>query len=233
MSDSLSLFRLQRLDSQIDQIQKRLVQIKRILKDDRRIIQAQKNIERAKGEEKKIRQQLRSIEDRVESQRQKRSLGQAALFSGKIKNPKELQDLEMEAEALTRTIAQLEDQQLDIMLAHEDAEKSLHTAERAFKKLESTLLQENSLLKGEWSNLVDKLEQFKKEKEAVDHAVSASSRLHYEDLRKKKNGIAVTTVIDGSCSICGQTITQADQQRIKTSSSLVYCPSCGRILFIE
>ncbi len=233
MSNSLNLFRLQKIDSQIEKIKIQVSKIEKILNDDRLVGQALKKVEKVKGEEKIIRLQLNKIEHRVEAQRHKQSLSQAALFGGKIKNPKELQDLEMESEALKRNIAQLEDQQLDLMLEHELAEKNLENAERALAQVKEASLQENSLLMGERSSLLKKLERINREKEAVDRAITAPFRMLYDNLREKKNGIAVVAVIDGSCGICGQSITQADQQRIKSSSSLVYCPSCGRILYIE
>ena len=233
MSDSLSLFRLQKLDSQIRQIKLRLAQIEKVLNDDSRIMQAQKIVDSASNEEKKILSQLKKIEDKVEAQRQKRSLGQAALFGGKIKNPKELQDLEMESDALKRSIELLEDQQLILMIEHEGAVEIFQRAKQSLTKVKETVLQENSLLMGEKSSLIEKLKRSIREKDATNHAISESSLALYENLRDKKNGIAVVTVVEGSCGVCGQSITPADQQRIRTSSALVYCPSCGRILFIE
>ena len=102
MSESLNLFRLQKLDTEIDQIRARLEDIERALSDDRRLVLAKKKLEKAQKKAKELRISLNQIEDKVEAQRIKRKTGQNALFSGKIKNPKELQDLQMESEALKR-----------------------------------------------------------------------------------------------------------------------------------
>jgi uncharacterized protein len=125
MSESLNLFRLQKLDTEIDQTRSRLDEIEQSLSDDRRLKLAKRKNEKAQQVLKDARIQLNQIEDKVEAQRIKRKTTQNALFGGKIKNPKELQDLQMESEALKRYITQLEDEQLEAMIAHETAEEDL------------------------------------------------------------------------------------------------------------
>ena len=88
MSESLTLFRLQKLDTEIDQSRSRLEEIERLLSDDRRLMIATKNHEKAQQNLKDARIKLKLIEDKVEALRIKRKNSQNALFSGNIKNPK-------------------------------------------------------------------------------------------------------------------------------------------------
>lgn len=231
MSESLNLFRLQKLDSKIDQINKRLKVIEQILSDDRQVMMAQKKHEKAQADEKEKRIMLRQIEDKVEAQRIKRKKTQTALFSGNVKNPKELQDLQMESEALKRYISQLEDEQLEAMIAHETAEENLKNAEQNLKDVKGTSVEENATLVGEQSNLEEEYQKLLREREAVVQAISANTKAMYNQLREKKRGTAVATVSDGGCSICGQSLTPADLQSIRSSTRLVFCPSCARILY--
>ena len=231
MSEALNLFRLQKLDSLIDKAEVRLVEIKKALSDDRRVKRAEKNLEQSKEILKKIRIKLHMIEDKVEAQRIKRKTDQASLFSGKIKNPKALQDLQMESEALKRYINQLEDEQLEIMIEYEEAEKAEIQAEKDLKQAKGTAVQENAALAGEKIKLEDELKTMLREKEAVLQAISPQSLKLYNQLRKTKRGVAVAGVYEGSCNICGQALTPADQQSIRSSTNIVFCPSCGRILF--
>ncbi|MBW6466248.1 MAG: hypothetical protein K0B06_07085 [Brevefilum sp.] len=233
MSESLNLFRLQKLDSRIDHIKTRLVQIDRALSDDRRIILATKKLEKAKEEAKKLRIELNQIEDKVEAQRIKRKTTQHSLFSGKIKNPKELQDLQRDSEALKRYIVQLEDEQLEVMIAYETAEGNLDQAQQTLDRAKGSAIEDNAALLGEQSKLKDELERLTREKEAVNQSIPQVSQSLYQKLREKKQGTAVVTVVDGGCGICGQSITPADRQLIRSSTTLVFCPSCGRILYEE
>lgn len=231
MSDSLTLFRVQNLDSKIDQIKTRLAAIEKILGDNQDIIDATKKLEKAEAQSKKIRIQLHQIMDKVEAQRIKRKTTQTALFSGRIKNPKELEDLQMESEALKRYIAQLEDEQLEMMIANEEAENAENQARKNLEDVKSHSIEQNAALLGERSKLENDMERFLREKEAVLPAIPPQSLKLYNKLRQTKRGLAVATVTDGGCSICGQALTPADLQSIRSSGKLIFCPSCGRILY--
>lgn len=231
MSQSLNLFRLQKLDTTIDNINIRLTEIDQKLSDDRRVEHAENILSKVQVEAKNARIELSKIEDKVEALRIKRKTSQAALFGGKIKNPKELQDLQMESDALKRYITQLEDEQLEAMIIHEGAEQAEKQAVTDLKNATGNSAEANAELLGERTKLKEDLNRLLREKEAVLQAIPKESMALYQRLRKTKRGAAVVSVSDGGCSICGQALTPADQQSIRASNSLVFCPSCGRILF--
>jgi predicted nucleic acid-binding Zn-ribbon protein len=233
MSEALNLFRLQKLDTQIDKITVNLDGIERVLNDDRRVKRAKKVLEKAETEAKQKRIELNQIEDKVEAQRIKHNTTQASLFSGKITNPKELQDLQMESEALKRYITQLEDEQLEVMIAHETAVEAQETAHKDLEQTRGTVAEEHASLRGDRTRLTEEMERLSIEKNAVLQSISTETLSLYNKLRKEKRGIAVATVSDGSCSVCGQALTPADLQAIRTSADFVFCPSCGRIVYGE
>lgn len=231
MSEALNLYRLQKLDTRIDKTKSRLNEIEKTLSDDSRIKRAEKVFKIAKDNAKQIRINLHMIEDKVEAQRIKRKTDQASMFSGKIKNPKALQDLQMESEALKRYISQLEDEQLEVMIEYEEAEKKEKQAEKNLRQAKGTAIEENAALAGEKLKLEDELKTLLREKEAVLQSISPQSLNLYNRLRKSKRGIAVVDISEDSCGICGQALTPSDLQSIRSANTLVFCPSCGRILF--
>jgi predicted nucleic acid-binding Zn-ribbon protein len=231
MSESLNLFRLQNLDTQIDKITMRLEEIDQLLSDNQRVRLAENNLEKARAAAKRKRIELQQIEGKVEAKRIKRKTTQASLYSGKIKNPKELQDLQMESEALKKYIAELEDEQLEAMIASELAEKTEKQAEKALQQAKGNTIEEKAELKGEKNKLQDNLERLLREKEAVLQSISPKALKLYNNLRKKKRGIAVAVVSEGGCSVCGQALPPGDLQAVRAASKLLFCPSCGRILF--
>jgi hypothetical protein len=231
MNDALTLYRLQELDTQIDNAKARLAEIDKALSDDSRVRAAQKQLEKAEAQAKEIRIALHQIEDKAESQRIKRKTTQASLFSGKIKNPKELQDLQMESEALKRYIATLEDEQLEAMIANETAEKAVSDAQKALNEAKARAAEENASLLGEKVKLDEDLPRLQAEKKAVLPSVSQATLEQYQRLRKTKRGLAVAAVTDGGCSLCGHSLTPAELQTIRGGSKVVTCPSCGRILY--
>jgi len=233
MSEALNLYRLQNIDTQIHQITARLGEIDKKLSDDSRVNRAQNFLEKAQSQARQKRIELKQIEDKVEAQRIKRKTTQAALFGGKIKNPKELQDLQMESEALKRYISQLEDEQLDAMIANEEAENAEKHAVQALKQINGTVAEENASMLGEKKKLETDLERLTRERDAVLQSVSTKALNLYQKLLKSKHGVAVAAVTEGGCSICGQSLTPSDLQSIRASNRFVFCPTCGRILFAE
>ena len=231
MSETLNLYRLQKLDTQIDQIESRLAEINQALSDDRRVRKAQITLKKTKDAAQNAKSALRQIENQVGDTRLKRKTTQASLFSGKIKNPKNLQDLQMETEALARYIAKLEDQQLEAMLASEAADEAEADADKALLQAKGTAAEENASLLGEKTGLEENLNKALREKDAVLQSVKETNLVLYQKLRTSKRGTAVATISDDGCSICGQALTPADIQAVRSGSSLIFCPSCGRILY--
>ncbi|NJN82658.1 MAG: hypothetical protein HC802_10565 [Caldilineaceae bacterium] len=53
----------------------------------------------------------------------------------------------------------------------------------------------------------------------------------YEDLRRRKNGVAVTLIQMDTCGACHMQIPTGVVSSVRSSKNvLVTCPSCGRIL---
>jgi len=231
MSESLDLFRLQKLDTRIDEIDRRLKEIDLALNDNQRVKRAQKKYKSAQNKAKEIRIKLHLIEDKVEAQKLKRKTTQNVLFSGKVKNPKELEDLQMESDALKRYIARLEDEQLEAMIENEAAEEAENEARKNLEQAKGTTAEENAELLGEQDKLEKDLDRLILEKKAVLGSIPPGNLSLYKKLRKAKHGTAVAAVSDGGCSVCGQALTPADLQAVRASNALVYCPSCGRILY--
>ena len=70
----------------------------------------------------KAQQALRTIEEQGKEMRIKLETGNAKLYGGRITNPKELQDIQLDVAASKKRLATLEDKQLAAMIALEEAE---------------------------------------------------------------------------------------------------------------
>jgi predicted nucleic acid-binding Zn-ribbon protein len=231
MSLSLGLYRLQQVDLQIDQIKARLDAIRQTLENDRELRQARENFEAARQVQFQKEHALREAEAATREQRLKIEQTEARLYSGLVKNPKELQDLQNEAAALKRHLVTLEERELEAMIEAEQAEEGL---QQAGKLLEETQLRRGEHLQqlvAEQNALEKKLEQLSAERLATRSALTAELLNTYESLRQQRRGVAVAQVSDNSCAACGATLTAALQQAARSTSQLAHCPTCGRILF--
>lgn len=129
MNPTLSLYRLQLIDSQIDHVQAQLQTLQKQLEDDLTIRQASEQAQIAEKNHLTSGQILRQAEAAVQAQRIKIEQTEASLYGGNVHNPKELQDLQNDVMSLKRHLDTLEDALLESMLAQEEAEKSNESAQ--------------------------------------------------------------------------------------------------------
>jgi predicted nucleic acid-binding Zn-ribbon protein len=155
MNQAFHLARLQKIDTQIDQFSLRLKEIERLLNENALVQEAERNLKEADLALKKAGQQLRIAEDAVNAQRIKIETNESSLYAGKIHNPKELQDLQNDIASLKRYLATLEDQQLEAMMAHEEAEANVSQKSAALSKVQGEFISKSADLTGEKTKLND------------------------------------------------------------------------------
>ena len=231
MSQSSNLYRLQQLDTQLDQVLNRINEINKILTQDLDLIQAQHNFEVASRMLDEEQTRYRKAEKDVADLKIKIEQTEAKLYGGKIRNPKELQDLEHELAALKRYLITLEDRELEIMVSLEDTEQAQQITVQQLNVNQARVTTQHSLLNGEKLNLTQQIERLESDRHVVVNMISPEHIVIYEQLRKQRRGVAVAQAIDKSCSACGSPLSPAFLQSAHTSPGLVRCPTCSRIIY--
>jgi predicted nucleic acid-binding Zn-ribbon protein len=232
MSRAHSLYRLQEIDLALDKNHARLEEIQGILKDSQELQQASENLTQAETTLNEIQAVLKSAELAVESQRSKIEETESTLYSGLIKNPKELQDLQMEVESLIRYLSTLEDRLLDVMVEFEQAEMDRDTAQNILTNIKNAREAEHQDLYKEQQHLTEENERLQINREAALLGVSEEDLKLYQQIREKQGGIAVAILEkDGTCSVCGLSPSASQQQLIRSGTHLEQCNQCRRILY--
>lgn len=231
MSAALGLYRLQQVDSQIDQIQARLKTIQQTLENDVALRAANEHFATAETKHRDAERALKLSESEVEKQRIKIEQTEASLYGGRVQNPKELQDLQKDVASLKRHLETLEERELEAMIVMESTEKDLLTAKIELEHVLANLKEQNRDLADEAETLRKDLERLNSERQAVVTDIANQALGTYEQLRKQKRGLAITTIADNSCEACGTTLTPSQRQNARSTSQLFHCPTCGRILF--
>jgi predicted nucleic acid-binding Zn-ribbon protein len=174
---------------------------------------------------------LRTAEQNVKNQRIKIEQVENSLYSGVVRNPKELQDLQNEAASLKRFLVILEDRQLEAMLSVDEANEIFSNADAELQKIEAQNEKQQKSLVDERDKILGERELFlAQQKDARKHIIPTDLNV-YERLRKQRTGIAVAKVENRACNACGSTLSAALNQSARSPSQVVFCESCGRILF--
>ncbi len=231
MNQPFLLFQVQKIDSEIDNIDKRSTEIARLLANNQILLAAEMKLEEADRRLNLARKALKDIEDAVEKVQIKIQTSESSLYGGKIRVPKELQDLQNEIAALKKHLASQEDRQLEAILAMEESEKAFGEAGAELEKAKAEFANQTASLQGEKTTIEKKKERLLSERAAAVTPIEPEFMAIYDRFRKQKRGIAIAGVSEDSCSACGAGLTPAESQSARSNQKVVYCPQCGRMLY--
>jgi len=231
MTQPFKLYRLQQLDSQLDRAHARLEEIKAALSDDQALRLAEQQYSQADEALLGARKSLQRAEEAVVQQRIKIEETESTLYGGKVRNPKELQDLQNEASALKRYSSVLEDRQLEAMLAEEEAQTASQSAAAQVELERARLAERHAGLIKDQSQLLKEIPNLEEERTAAASSIPDEELNLYETLRRQRRGLAVAVVKDRTCSACGTTLNATLLHITRTAVQITRCDNCGRILY--
>jgi len=183
--------------------------------------------ERQRQEE--LTRQQRSLEWEIDDLTSKLAATEEQLYSGRVRNPKELTNLQLEAGALKSKRRQLEDGALETMDQAEAGSANIAALESELEILEKEWQSQQRELSVEMERLKAAMADLEQKRQQLAATIDPQVLEVYEELRKHK-GTAVADVVQGVCRGCRISLPVTELQRIR-SGSLVRCSSCGRILF--
>ncbi len=227
---SKQLYQLQELDLEIETGERSLSQMSNQLGESQALIDARHRLTAEKQRLDELKHQQRTAEWDIDDLTIKTKAHDEQLYSGRIKNPKELSYLQHEAQVLKAKRDQLETQALEIMDQIEQAESNVATLSREFTQVEKEWRSQQQQLAEEIDQLQKKLVELKQKRQALSADVALASVELYEKLRRQK-GQAVAKVAQGVCHGCRISLSSSEMQQVR-GGNLVQCSSCGLILFL-
>jgi predicted nucleic acid-binding Zn-ribbon protein len=177
-----------------------------------------------------LKRQQHSAEWEINDLGDKLTTAEDKLYSGTVKNPKELSNLQHETDGLKARRNQLEDETLETMDQAELATASVTSLGSKLKKLEAEWHNQQQQLSTAMEQLKTKLSDLKHKRQQLSADIDPSTVEFYHELKKQK-GTAVAKIEQGICHGCRISLSTAELQQAR-SGSLVQCSSCGRILFV-
>ncbi len=233
MNTSLSLFRLQTLFTRRAAIRRRLEQIETELAEDITVKAAVSSREAAAKTYENA-QKLQSEHQALMNERRlKKDLTHAQLFGGKVRSPKELQELEQEEKNLTDLLSRMEEEMMTQMAASDQAKADLELAQNLHQAAVDQKATDSSLLLAERSKLQEELGPLGLQLKSLAQEIPADVFTDFQELLRIKKGRAVAEISDGSCDACGMDLTPADLQLAKSAPKPIRCKNCGRMLFFK
>ncbi len=230
MSVTKQLYQLQEVDLELESNEQALKQVASQLGESGAVVRARNKLELEHQQLEELKQQQHSIEWELDDLTSKLTSIEDELYSGRIKNPKELTNLQHEIDGLKARRNQLEDKALEIMDQVELSNKRLASINDELKTLEAEWQSQQQKLSAQLEKLKTTLANLKHKRQQLAAEIDPQAISSYQVLRKQK-GTAVAKVTEGICHGCRISLPVTELQRAR-SGSLVRCSSCGRILFL-
>ncbi|MCU0481936.1 MAG: hypothetical protein MUE54_12120 [Anaerolineae bacterium] len=221
---------LQKIDITLQKNRKRLAEIDALLANNEQVKQAQQRVDHANTTLTPHRSKAKNLELELQTVQQKYKTSEDRLYSGVVKNPKELQDLQHEMDSLKNRIGTLEENLLEAMLLVEESTEALNHAEAALQTALRASEQQNRELVAEKKQLSQTITTLTTQREAALIGIAPENLKTYESLRPKKANQAVAVMRNCSCTLCGIEQTKFVEEAVRKGKELVMCLGCGRIL---
>src|SRR3970040_1868135 len=137
MSVASQLYQLQEIDTEFESDEQAVKQIPRQLGDNKKVAEAKNKLATAHQRLEGLSKQQRSTEWEIDDLTSKLKTVEEQLYSGRVRNPKELTDLQREADGLKSRRSQLEEKALETMEQVETATRIAIDMDSELKRLES------------------------------------------------------------------------------------------------
>lgn len=230
MSIAEQLNRLQELELGIESNEQALARIMSQIEDNEAVTRLQAKLKVEQQQLEELERQQRSAEWEIESLTSKLTATEESLYSGRVKDAKELTNLQHEVDTLRTRRSHLEDNALEIMDQVEIATTSVTTSSNELKALESNWHNQRQQLSAAMEQAKAALSALNRQRQLLIAEIDAQAVEFYQGLKKQK-GQAVAEVEQGICCGCRISLPANELQQARIGA-LVQCDSCGRILFL-
>ncbi|HIP87440.1 MAG TPA: hypothetical protein EYH27_03260 [Anaerolineales bacterium] len=231
MKRAKRLYRLQELDLDEEKTRRRLAEVEGALGESVSLRSARKMAQKAAESVRQWAVRQQDLELQVGALKKKIADSEQRLYSGGIRNPKELSDLQAEVGSLKRRLERREEELLEAMIGLEEAEEAAREAQEHLEAVEREWSAEQAALREEKERLEAHLREIAEAREELLPSIPPADLEVYRSLRQTKGGLAVAQVVNGACVGCGMEVPSARLQAAR-GDELVFCGNCERVLLI-
>ena len=231
MKRSAALNELQQTDNEIDARTQRVAELTRMLGETEELKAANKRLESAWEMLGHLRVSQRDYELSIQGLEQKKRVSEQKLYSGKIRNPKELTDLQDKIASLERHRQSIEDELLEVLVNIEETEQEEQQATQEWDRIEGEWISSQANTHAEKELQEAKLVELSNLRQDQISRISPGDLEQYEYIRQRKGGQAVALLKGSECQGCMTGVSAARVLQARRDE-LATCGTCGRILHI-
>lgn len=233
MRDVVLLAQLNEMDLAVDACKTRLTEIAEALREPVALAEARRGLARAESDLAHCAAVQAELEAAQGEAARKLARTEARLYSGGVRNPKELEDLQQDAAQLRRQLSQVEDNLLEALICTETATQARTEQAALLERLTAETGRKQAALRAEQAQIKAKMPAELARQAAARRAVPAALLATYDNLRPRRGGRAVARLDGDECSACLVAASPFTLEAARFGDELVYCSNCGRLLWGE
>jgi uncharacterized protein len=225
----LALYELQTIDSRVLEVERSAALLPekiRELEGEVEVMRAELGVMNAEVDTKKGEQ--REIEGQISEESGKHKKWRKRL--NEIKTPREYQALSREIELGERQVKDFEESVLAIMQEVEAKQKVIGEKEAALKAREAEVAAKVRELRIRQAELAKEAAKIATGRIEILKRLPEPMVKKYDQIRERRNGIAVALVANGSCQGCNVQLRPQQVVELKRFTGVLTCPTCNRLL---
>ncbi len=218
---------------------------------DRRVLDLQKSLDRLPTDRERAKNKLEDDEAAVADLREKATANEIATKNleldiqtrqdsiAKLKTQQfetrkneEFRAMGSEIERYAAEVEELEDKELVLMEELESLKSDLGAARKALTDTQSLIDEELTSLDERETEAAKRITQLEEETFALKSKLDEDLVDTYERIFRSKGDFAVVEIRAGVCNGCHMKITPDNIHKAKSSTDIVLCINCGRIVYV-
>jgi predicted nucleic acid-binding Zn-ribbon protein len=232
MMRTADLWRLQEIDSALDSRRATIDDARSRLGESEDVVAARAEVLERMATLRAAQTAQKDLELQADDVKSKIAPGEQRLYSGAIKNPKELADLQHDIDQHRRQLSAIEDQDIEALSAVDAAERELRDAQARLDALELAWREEQADLTERIERLTAEVVGYDAERSEQAADIEGGLLGTYDHVRRAHQGRGVARLDRNLCLGCRISLPISTVNKARAGNALVQCPNCERILCV-
>ncbi|MEM1058018.1 MAG: C4-type zinc ribbon domain-containing protein [Verrucomicrobiota bacterium] len=216
---------LAKAESNLERLPRERAALEAQIKADAATLEAhQEAARRIEAERKKLELEVESLEE---------TIGRYKAQQLETRKNEEYQALTHEIETTGGKITALEDRELELMEAYDEALRDIEKEKEQFKAVEARNRDKIASFEQKEAGLKARAAEATAELAAAQGEVQKDDRSLFERLYERKGPEVVVAVRQGICTGCHMKVTSQTEISARSDERLSLCENCGRILYAD
>ncbi len=153
--------------------------------------------------------------------------------SSLVKNQKEQRALEIEMSMADNAVEKIEDQIVSLLSDIDSFTEQKNAKEKEMEQMQTEYEQFKKTASEKIKNLTASVDKFMNQRMLLFGAIDDATARQYEEINRWAEGNAMSEIKSESCMGCFLMLPPQVSATIMETDQLVFCPNCGRILYIN